>query len=176
MSEWYKLEADEVVQKLETSPTDGLSSDEATKRLEQYGLNELVEKGAKSPWLILLDQFKDAMVIILFIAALVSLALGEEVDVIIILAIVVLNAVIGFTQEYRAEQAVAALKKLSVPHVKVRRDGRYEEISALNIVPGDIVMLEAGNLVPADGRLIETANLKIEEAALTGELLVIIVA
>ena len=169
MSEWYKLKADDVVQKLETSPTDGLSSDEVNKRLEQYGPNELVEKGAKSPWLILLDQFKDAMVIILFIAALVSLALGEEVDVIIILAIVVLNAVIGFTQEYRAEQAVAALKKLSVPHVKVRRDGRYEEISALNIVPGDIVMLEAGNLVPADGRLIESVNLKIEEAALTGE-------
>ncbi|MBE2220073.1 MAG: cation-translocating P-type ATPase [Anaerolineae bacterium] len=169
MSNWYKLESEEVVQQLGTSPSDGLSTEEAKKRLEQYGINELVEKGAKSPWLILLDQFKDAMVIILFIAALVSLFLGEEVDVIIILAIVVLNAVIGFTQEYRAEQAVAALKKLSVPIVKVRRDGRFEEISALNIVPGDIVMLEAGNLVPADGRLLESVNLKIEEAALTGE-------
>ncbi|MFO7682676.1 MAG: cation-translocating P-type ATPase [Chloroflexota bacterium] len=169
MSNWYKLEADDVVQQLKTSLSDGLSTDEVTKRLEQYGLNELVEKGAKSPWLILLDQFKDAMVIILFIAALVSLALGEVADVIIILAIVVLNAVIGFTQENRAEQAVAALKKLSVPQVKVRRNGRYEEVSARDIVPGDIVILEAGNLVPADGRLLESVNLKIEEAALTGE-------
>ncbi len=169
MSDWYKLEPDDVVQQLNTSPSAGLSTEEANKRLEQYGLNELVEKGAKSPWLILLDQFKDAMVVILFIAALVSLALGEIVDVVIIMAIVVLNAVIGFTQEYRAEQAVAALKKLSVPHVKVHRDGRYEEISARFIVPGDVVLLEAGNLVPADGRLLESVNLKIEEAALTGE-------
>ncbi|NHZ71820.1 MAG: HAD-IC family P-type ATPase [Aquificales bacterium] len=169
MSDWYKLESDDVVQQLATSPSDGLSTEESNKRLEQYGLNELVEKGAKNPWLILLDQFKDAMVVILFIAALVSLALEEYADVIIIMAIVVLNAVIGFTQEYRAEQAVAALKKLSVPHVKVRRDGRYEEISARMIVPGDVVLLEAGNLVPADGRLLESINLKIEEAALTGE-------
>ena len=169
MSDWYKLESEDVVQQLNTSLSAGLNTEEANKRLEQYGLNELVEKGAKSPWLILLDQFKDAMVVILFIAALVSLALGEEADVIIIMAIVVLNAVIGFTQEYRAEQAVAALKKLSVPHVKVRRDGRYEEISARKIVPGDVVMLEAGNLVPADGRLLESVNLKVEEAALTGE-------
>lgn len=169
MSDWYKLEPDDVVQQLNTSSSAGLSTDEANSRIEQYGLNELVEKGSKSPWLILLDQFKDAMVVILFIAALVSLALGEEADVIIIMAIVVLNAVIGFTQEYRAEQAVAALKKLSVPIVKVRRDGRYEEISARFIVPGDVVLLEAGNLVPADGRLLESVNLKIEEAALTGE-------
>ena len=169
MSDWYKLKSDDVVEQLETSPSEGLSTEETQARLGQYGPNELIEKGAKNPWLILLDQFKDAMVIILFIAALVSLALGEEADVIIILAIVVLNAVIGFTQEYKAEQAVAALKKLSVPNVKVRRDGRYEEISALLIVPGDVVLLEAGNLVPADGRLIESINLKIEEAALTGE-------
>jgi Ca2+-transporting ATPase len=169
MSDWYKLDSDDVVQQLETSASDGLSTAEAKQRLEKYGQNELIEKGAKSPWLILLDQFKDAMVIILFIAALVSLVLGEEADVIIIMAIVVLNAVIGFTQEYRAEQAVAALKKLSVPVVKVRRDGRFEEVSAREIVPGDVVMLEAGNLVPADGRLLESVNLKIEEAALTGE-------
>lgn len=169
MSEWYKLESDDVVKQLETSPTDGISSAEAEKRLEKFGINELVEKGAKNPWLILFDQFKEPMVVILLMAALVSLALGEEADVIIILTIVVLNAVIGFTQEYRAEQAVAALKKLSVPNVKVRRDGRIEEVSARQIVPGDVVMLEAGNLVPADGRLIESVNLKIEEAALTGE-------
>jgi Ca2+-transporting ATPase len=169
MSDWYKLTPEEVVEKLNTSPKEGLTETAVQKRLQEYGPNELIEKGAKSPWLILLDQFKDAMVVILFIAALVSLALGEEVDVIIILAIVALNAVIGFTQEYKAEQAVAALKKLSVPNVKVRRDGRYEEVSALQLVPGDIVLLEAGNLVPADGRLLESVNLQIEEAALTGE-------
>ncbi len=169
MSEWYKIESDDVVQQLGTSQADGLTSVEAKQRLEKYGINELVEKGAKSPWLILFDQFKEPMVVILFIAALVSLFLHELADVIIILAIVVLNAVIGFTQEYRAEQAVAALKKLSVPNVKVRRDGRFEEVSAREIVPGDVVTLEAGNLVPADGRLLESVNLKIEEAALTGE-------
>ncbi len=169
MREWYKIQSDDVVQQLKTSQADGLTSAEAKQRLEKYGINELVEKGAKSPWLILFDQFKEPMVVILFIAALVSFFLHELADVIIILAIVVLNAVIGFTQEYRAEQAVAALKKLSVPNVKVRRDGRFEEVSAREIVPGDVVKLEAGNLVPADGRLLESVNLKIEEAALTGE-------
>ncbi|MFN2125292.1 MAG: cation-translocating P-type ATPase, partial [Candidatus Promineifilaceae bacterium] len=137
--------------------------------LEQFGPNELVEKGAKSPWLILWDQMKEPMVIVLIIAAVVSLLLHEVEDAIIILAIVLLNAVIGFSQEYRAEQAIAALKQLSVPIVKVKRDGKTNEISALNLVPGDIISLETGGLVPADGRLIEEANLKIEEAALTGE-------
>ncbi len=169
MSNWYKREADDIVAELQTSPQNGLTSAEAKSRLEKYGLNELIDRGTKSPWLILLDQFKDVMVIILFIAALVSLFLAEYADVVVIMAIVVLNAAIGFSQEYRAEQAVAALKKLAVPTVKVRRDGRVEEISARLLVPGDIVMLEAGNLVPADGRLLSCVNLKIEEAALTGE-------
>ena len=109
------------------------------------------------------------MVVILLVAAAVSAFLGEYNDVIVIMAIVVLNAILGFTQEYRAEQAIAALKKLAVPTVKVRRSGRIEEISARELVPGDVVSLEAGNLVPADGRLLESVNLKIQEAALTGE-------
>ncbi len=169
MSDWYKLDVEAVAKELQTSANDGLSKAEAQERLSQYGLNELIDRGTKSPWLILLDQFKDVMVVILFIAALVSLVLQEYVDVIVIMAIVVINAVIGFSQEYRAEQAVAALKKLAVPTVKVRRDGRIEEISARELVPGDVVMLEAGNLIPADGRLLTSINLKIEEAALTGE-------
>ncbi len=109
------------------------------------------------------------MVVILLVAAAVSAFLGEFNDVIVIMAIVVLNAILGFTQEYRAEQAIAALKKLAVPTVKVRRNGRIDEISARELVPGDIVLLEAGNLIPADGRLLESVNLKIQEAALTGE-------
>jgi Ca2+-transporting ATPase len=169
MSEWYQLSVNEVLNKLESDPEQGLTSTEAAKRLDQFGPNELVEKGAKSPWLILWDQMKEPMVIVLIIAAIVSLLLNEFEDAIIILAIVLLNAVIGFSQEYRAEQAIAALKQLSVPIVKVRRDNKTKEISALKLVPGDIVSLETGGLVPADGRLIEEANLKIEEAALTGE-------
>lgn len=169
MSEWYQLSTNEVLEKLESDPENGLTSAEAAKRLEQYGPNELVEKGSKSPWLILWDQMKEPMVIVLIVAAVVSILLREYEDAFIILAIVLLNAVIGFSQEYRAEQAIAALKQLSVPVVKVKRDGYTNEISALELVPGDIVGLETGGLVPADGRLIEEANLKIEEAALTGE-------
>ena len=166
---WFQQDVDSTLQELKSDAKSGLSAAEAKSRLNQYGLNELVEKGTKSPWLILFDQFKDAMVIILIIAAFVSMFVGEPEDVIVILAIVVLNAAIGFSQEYRAEQAIAALKKLAVPTVKVRRDGQLVEISARELVPGDVVMLEAGNLVPADGRLVESINLKVEEAALTGE-------
>ncbi|MFN2137166.1 MAG: cation-translocating P-type ATPase [Candidatus Promineifilaceae bacterium] len=169
MSEWYQMTAGEVLEKLGSDPEHGLSSAEAQRRLEQYGLNELVEKGSKSPIQIIWDQMKEPMVIVLIVAALVSLLLGEHEDAFIILAIVILNAIIGFSQEYRAEQAIAALKQLSVPIVKVKRDGHTREISARELVPGDIVLLETGGLVPADGRLIEEVNLKIEEAALTGE-------
>lgn len=169
MSNWYRMSADAVIAELDTNPETGLSSAEAARRLEQYGPNELVEKGAKSPWAILLDQFKDTMVIVLIIAALVSALLGEVEEVIIILAIVVLNAVIGFSQEYRAEQAIAALKKLAVPEVTVVRDGLLANISAVELVPGDILKLETGDLIAADGRLIESASLRVEEAALTGE-------
>ncbi len=169
MSKWYQLENDQVLENLNTDPQNGLSSNEAQSRLEKYGPNELVEEGAKSPLLILWDQMKELMVIVLIVAAVVSFLLGEYTDAIIILAIVILNAAIGFSQEYRAEQAIAALKKLSVPNVQVLRDGHTVEISSLNLVPGDIVRLETGGYVPADGRVLEEVNLKIEEAALTGE-------
>ncbi len=166
---WFQQDVDTTLNELNSNATDGLTAAEAKNRLAKFGLNELVEKGTKSPWLILLDQLRDAMVIILIIAAIVSGFLGDFKDVIVILAIVILNAAIGFSQEYRAEQAIAALKKLAVPTVKVRRDGQLVEISARELVPGDLVLLEAGNLVPADGRLIESINLKVEDAALTGE-------
>ncbi len=166
---WYQQDIESTINELNSDAKSGLSAAEAKSRLNKYGLNELIEKGTKNPWLILLDQLRDAMVIILIIAAIVSGFLGDINDVIVILAIVILNAAIGFSQEYRAEQAIAALKKLAVPTVKVRRDGQIVEISARELVPGDIVLLEAGNLVPSDGRLLESINLKVEEAALTGE-------
>lgn len=169
MSKWYQLQTSQVVEELQTDPYDGLTEQEAKARLEKFGPNELVEKGGRGPLLILWDQMRDLMVIVLLVAAVVSFLLDEQSDAIIILAIVVLNAAIGFSQEYRAEQAIAALKKLSVPNVQVRRGGHTVEISALQLVPGDIVKLETGGYIPADGRVLEEVNLKIEEAALTGE-------
>lgn len=169
MQQWYRQKIQDVVRELGTDAEQGLSDAEAQQRLQKYGLNELIDRGTKSPWLILWDQIKEIMVVILIIAAIVSAFLGEINDVIVILAIVILNAALGFSQEYRAEQAMAALKKLAVPTVKVRRDGHIQEISARELVPGDVVLLEAGNLVPADGRLLTSINLKVEEAALTGE-------
>ena len=109
------------------------------------------------------------MVIILIVAALVSAALGEFTEVVVIMAIVILNAILGFTQEYRAEQAMDALKKMAVPFVRLRRDARVQEISSTELVPGDIVLLEAGNLIPADCRILKSASLKVQESALTGE-------
>lgn len=169
MSEWFSQTAEDVAQQLGTDIEDGLTSEEAQRRLEEHGLNELIERGVKSPWLILWEQLTEVMVVILIIAAAVSAFLGEYNDAIVILAIVVLNTVLGFSQESRAERAIAALKKLAVPTVKVIRDGRIVEISAREMVPGDVALLEAGNKVSADGRLVESVNLRVEEAALTGE-------
>jgi len=169
MMEIYQQSPQEVIKYLKTDRAKGLSNAEVKKRLEQYGPNELVERGKKSPWIIFLNQFKEVMVIVLIIAALVSAFLGEFTEVIVILAIVVLNAILGFTQEYRAEQAMEALKKMAVPFVRVRRDNHVQEISSHQLVPGDVILLESGNLVPADCRILENASLKTQEAALTGE-------
>ena len=146
-----------------------MSQNEIKKRLEIYGPNELIEKGAKSPWKILFDQFKETMVVVLIIAALISALISDWKDAIAILVIVILNAILGFVQEYRAEQAMQALKKMAAPLVRVRRDGHVIEIEASQLVPGDIILLEAGNAVPADARLIESASLRVTEASLTGE-------
>ena len=155
--------------KLETNQTTGLTGAVAAQNLERDGPNELLEAGSKSLWLILLEQFTGTMVIVLIVAAVVSLALGEYVEAIAILVIVILNALLGFTQEYRAEKAMAALKQLSSPNVQVKRDGQVLKLPARDLVAGDIVTLEAGNLVSVDGRLLESANLRVQEAALTGE-------
>lgn len=166
---WYKLSVEETKEQLDVDLERGLSSDEARGRLERFGPNELEERGRVSSWRILFRQFQELMVIILIIAAIISLVLGEYVDMVVILAIVIINAAIGYSQEQRAEEAMAALKKMAIPTVRVRRDGEVKEISSTDLVPGDIVLLEAGNVVPADGRIIEGANLKAQESALTGE-------
>jgi Ca2+-transporting ATPase len=166
---WYELNKEEVLELLDSDPDSGLSLAEVQRRTQQYGANELIDRGQKSVWKILWEQLTGIMVIILIISAVISLILGEYKDAIAILVIVVLNAVLGFTQEYRAEQAMAALKKLAVPVVRVRRDGHVQEVTARALVPGDIVLLEAGNLVPADCRLLEAMNLRVQEAVLTGE-------
>ncbi len=169
MSQWYQLESAEVLQKLGSNAALGLSSPEAARRLAEQGANELQERGSKNPWLILTEQLIAPLVIILIIAAIVSASLRDYKEAIIISVIVVLNALLGFSQEYRAEKAMAALKALAVPRVKVRREGHWQEVAASELVVGDIVRLEAGNLVPADIRLLETANLRTQEASLTGE-------
>ncbi len=160
---------DEIVSGLQTHLERGLSRQEAAKRLAQFGANELSERPRPGFLALLWDQFNNYLVIILIVAALVSLALGEYVDSIAIMFIVVLNAVVGVIQESKAEQALAALKKMSAPSAQVIRDGQQLTIPGRDIVAGDIVLLEAGNYVPADLRLVESVNLKIEEASLTGE-------
>jgi Ca2+-transporting ATPase len=147
----------------------GLTHQQAQERLEEHGPNELVERPRPGFLSMLLDQFNNFLVIILIVAAVISLLLGEIVDASAIMAIVVLNAVLGMVQESKAEQALAALKKMAAPNASVLREGHRITIPAGELVPGDIVFLESGNYVPADIRLVETVNLKIEEASLTGE-------
>jgi P-type Ca2+ transporter type 2C len=164
---WHTSDVEEVLNALGTHAASGLSEDEAARRLAERGPNELEDKGTRRPWVILWEQFTEAMIVILIIAAVVSALLGDYEDAIAIAAIVVLNAALGYAQEYRAERAMAALKRLSAPNVRVRREGHVREISASELAPGDVVLLEAGNLVPADGRLLEEANLRVQESALT---------
>lgn len=167
--DWYRLDSVEALAQLNSNASGGLSSPEAARRLEQYGPNLLEEKGLRSRWRILYEQFTAIMVLILLGAAILSALLGEYKDAIAIGAIVILFALLGFFQEYRAERAMAALKQLASPRIKVLRDTAYQELPAKVLVPGDIVALEAGNLVPADLRIMESYNLRIQEATLTGE-------
>ncbi len=169
MSKWHTLDVEDILRSLNTDAATGLNEAEVARRQAEDGRNELVEHGIKSPWQIAWEQLKATMVVILIIAALLSAFMGDYKDAIVIMVIVVLNAILGFTQEYRAERAMAALKQMTVPIVRVRRNGRVQEIAASNLVRGDIVLLEAGNFVPADGRVLASANLRIQEAALTGE-------
>jgi len=165
---WHQKDTNEAIEALNSS-IQGISSEEALKRLQEFGTNELKEKKKKTPLMMFLDQFRDFMILVLIAAAVISGIIGEPSDTIAIAVIVILNAIIGFVQEYRAEKAMAALKKMSAPVATVIRDGGHAAIPAAEIVPGDIVLLDAGSFIPADVRLLETAQLRIEEAALTGE-------
>ncbi|TNF52070.1 calcium-translocating P-type ATPase, PMCA-type, partial [bacterium] len=165
----FHLKSPEEVIRYLKSSLHGLSSEEALIRLHQYGLNELKEIKKRTLFMMFLDQFKDFMIMVLIAAAVISGIIGELVDTLAIVVIVILNALIGFIQEYRAEKAMKALKEMAAPTAVVLRDRNPKTIPASELVPGDIVVLEAGRIVPADLRLIEIAQLKIEEAALTGE-------
>ena len=169
MSNWYRLDAAEVLRLLESDADHGLSQAEVTERVAQHGLNQLVEQQGESPWQILWEQLTATVVVVLIVAAVLSALLGEFKDAAAILAIVGFNTLLGFRQEYQAGRAIAALKQLAIPTVKTRRDDRIRQISARELVPGDLVLLEAGSLVPADCRLLESINLRVQEASLTGE-------
>ncbi len=158
-----------VIDSLKTNIETGLTEKEVKERLAVYGENKLREAEKEPMWKKLLEQFKDIMVVILIIAAVISGFLGDVIESVIILAIVIINAVLGVYQEGKAEQAVEALQKMSAPHARVLRDGKQSIIDASDLVPGDIIILEAGDIIPADARIIESSNMKVEEAALTGE-------
>lgn len=169
MSNWHQQSSQDVVAALDSHVDSGLATDQIARLQQEHGPNELVESGGRGPWTILWEQIASPMIILLAVAAVVSAVLHEYVDAIAIVAIIVLNAALGFFQDYRAEKALAALKHYAVPTVKVRRDGHVREVAADELVPGDLVQLETGNVVPADVRLVESRNLKVEEASLTGE-------
>ena len=165
---WFVESAERALELLESNPQ-GISDATAKARLEQYGPNELTEKKKKTKLQIFLRQFKDMMILILIGAAIISGAVGDLKDTIVIAVIILINAIIGFIQEYRAEKAMDALKKMSAAEAKVRRQNRDLRLPLRELVPGDIVLIEAGDMIPADLRLIETHSLKVEEASLTGE-------
>jgi Ca2+-transporting ATPase len=162
------LEVDEAIRELDAK-MDGLSSEEVQRRLQEFGPNELKKEKRKSPVKLFLEQFTDILIIILLIATVLSFVVGEPYDAMVIIAIVMACAVLGFTQEYKAEKALEALKKMTAPTATVLRDGKEMQLETRDLVPGDIVLLYTGDKVPADARLIEAINMKTDEAPLTGE-------
>ncbi len=168
MKEWYHQTQEELCKELETC-SEGLSSEAAAKHLEKYGKNAIAEARKKPVWLIFLEQFKDLLVIILIIAALISAFTGDPESFIVIIAVITMNAILGTVQTVKAERSLSDLKKLSSPTAKVLRDGKTTVLASEDITVGDVVLLEAGDRIPADGRLIECASLRTNESALTGE-------
>jgi Ca2+-transporting ATPase len=165
---WHTLAVEAVYSRLEAAPS-GLTDAEAARRLAQYGPNELQAAHRISPWAILLEQFKNTLILILLVATVLSGFLGHATEAIVIALIVLFAVLLGFVQEYRAERAIEALRQMAAPAASVLRNGEEVQIPARDLVPGDLVLLRAGNRVPADLRLVESINLQIEEAALTGE-------
>jgi len=179
---WHTQTAPATLAQLKTDAETGLSSQEVEQRQQDYGSNELQETGGRSNWVIFIDQFKDIMLIMLIAVAIISgildlvdLQSGESAgglpfkDTIAIMLIVILNGILGYLQESRAEKALAALKQMSSPRVRTLRDGQLQEVDAKALVPGDIVLVEAGTQISADGRILECSNLQVRESALTGE-------
>jgi Ca2+-transporting ATPase len=166
---FYNQPLDTVLSSLGVKADQGLSEEEARGRLKRYGSNQLIEAKREGPLSIFFNQFKNVMVLILLVAAIVSALTHDLTDAYVILIISVINAVIGFIQEYKADRAMAALTRMAQPLAKVLREGKVREIPSAELVPGDIVLLESGSRVPADGRIVESAVLKVDEAALTGE-------
>lgn len=166
---WHTMEPQQVLKELNTDAHQGLSDEEVKTRLEKYGYNELKKEEKVSPFTLFINQFKNILIIILLIATVLSALVGEIFDAGLILVIVIFCAILGFIQEYRAERALEALKKMLSPTITVLRNGREEEVSSNELVPGDILLLEAGDKIPADARLIENHSLRCDEAPLTGE-------
>ena len=166
---WHTMQTGEVTKSLNTTVNAGLSLSEAENRLKKYGYNQLEEKEGVSPFMLFLGQFNNFIVWVLIAAAIVSGVLGEWIDALAIIAIVIINAIIGFIQEYRAEKSLEALQKMSAPFSRVTRNGEIQSIPSRDIVPGDVVLLEAGDYVPADGRLCSSFSFMTQEASLTGE-------
>ena len=166
---WHALDAGATVQQLESDPKHGLTAPEVARRLQQHGPNELTQEEKASPWSIFFDQFKDILVVILVVATILSAFVGEYVDAIIILVIILFCAILGFVQEYRAEKALDALKNMLTPMITVLREGEEREVASKELVPGDVLVIEAGDRIPADARLIEEHSLQADEAPLTGE-------
>lgn len=166
---WHTISADDAALQLESNQQCGLSAAQVVERMARHGPNALHEKRRRSPWRMLLDQFTEFMIVVLIVAAIISGIVGDVGDTIFIVVIVILNASVGFVQEFRAERAMAALKRMSEASARVLRDSEVQTVNASALVPGDIVLLEAGNVVPADFRLVEAAQLRIDESALTGE-------
>ncbi|MDH3440054.1 MAG: HAD-IC family P-type ATPase, partial [Gammaproteobacteria bacterium] len=166
---WYRQEADDILRTLGTSIDAGLASSDAADKLEVIGPNEI--EGDKPPDFLhlVIHQLKDLMIGLLVVAAIISGVLGDVIDTIAIIVIVVLNATVGVIQEYRAQRAVAALREMSAPLARVVRDGATLQIAARDVVPGDVLLLEAGDVVPADIRLLQATDLAVDESALTGE-------
>jgi magnesium-transporting ATPase (P-type) len=166
---WHQLDVSDVASRMDVDPAAGLTTDEAAKRLERFGPNELQEKPGQPAWLRFLQQFKSPLIYVLLVAALIALLLGQIKDSAVIMAVLLVNALVGFVQEGRAERSMAALKKLSAPKTHIRREGKLTTVPSRELVPGDVLMLSAGDRIAADARQVEAAAMIVLEGALTGE-------
>ena len=166
---WYTRTVKDITQYFNVDTSRGLSSKEAKAQLEKFGPNQLKESKGRTVWDMFFDQFKEVLVLILLISVIISIFLGEVSDAIVIAVILVLNAILGVVQEFKAEKSLAALKKMTVPDALVMRNGKPTKIKSNQLVPGDILLLESGDRIPADLRLFKVTDIKVQEAILTGE-------